>query len=240
MFNFFRNLFVFTLLLGLILAEVFVNTDQFQPSPASSQRQLTSVEQETLLSLLRGGATTPLPTTNESTSDFLDIDIPNPSEILKDAQYASGLIYRPFNNAIQTPLPNPASDYSSPPTNPQEILETLLPANGSPLYVVYQEGGKAWYYEGENVLVILRDETIRSFNKYTGTETTWLQKELAYPPVEDSDSIVNFRSNYNAEVVAQTSTWVFMKFPSGGFIKVAKPSYQTLSELPEILPGYDS
>ena len=87
-FNFFRNFFVFTLLFGLILAEVFVNTDQFHPNPASSGRQLTGEEQEAILSILKGVETSPVPPAEESSPDFIDFDIPNPSEILKDAQYA--------------------------------------------------------------------------------------------------------------------------------------------------------
>ncbi|MDD5606034.1 MAG: hypothetical protein PHR51_01770 [Patescibacteria group bacterium] len=240
MFKFFRNLFVFTLLIGLILAEVFVNTNQFQPNPANSQRQLTGAEQNTILSILKGGDGSPLPTPQEPSSDFLNIDIPNPSDILRDAQYASGLIYRSLGSTVQTPSLSPADNYLQTPTSAEDILATILPPAGSPLYVAYQEGGKAWYYDGVNVLVIFADETIRSFNKNTGAETTWLQKELAYPPVEDSNAIVNYRSNYNAEIVAQTSTWVLMKFPSGGLLKVAKPTYQSAGDLPEVLPGYEN
>lgn len=240
MFNFFRNLFVFTLLLGLILAEVFVNTDKFQASPANSGRQLTGQEQEAIISILKGGDNTPLLPVTEPVGNFLSFDIPNPSEILKDAQYVSGLIYRPLSSGLMIPTPTPTTNYSSSPTTPQDLLNTLLPPSTSPLYIAYQDGAKAWYYEGNNVLVIFRNETIGSFDKRLGLETTWLQKELAYPPIEDTNAIVNYRSNYNAEVVAQTSTWVFMKFPSGGFIKVAKPSYQPLGELPEILPGYEN
>lgn len=238
MFIFFRNLFVFTLLVGLILAEVFVNTDNLKPNSASSQAQLTSAEQALILSLLQGDVASTTPTAPAATSDFLDIDIPNPSEILRDAQYASGLVYRPLNPNPTTPVVSPTEDYT-PPTNPQDLLQTLLPPSASPLYIAYQDGGKAWYYQGNNVLVIFSDETIRSFDKDTGNATTWLQKELAYPPIADSNAIVNYRSNYNAEVVAQTSTWVLMRFPSGGFIKVAKPSYQSIGDLPTVLPGYE-
>lgn len=239
MFNFFRNLFVFTLLFGLILAEVFVNTDQFKPSPASSGRQLTGEEQTMILSILKGGDETPLPPTVEPLGNFLDFDIPNPSEIIKEARTASTLVYRPFNQPTLTPpSPIPTNDYS--PTNSQDLLNTLLPPTTSPLYTAYQDGGQAWYYEGNNVLVIFRNGTISSFDKPTGIETIWLQKELAYPPIMDIDAILNYQLNYNAKVVAQTSTWALMKFPSGGFVKVAKPSYQPLGELPEILPGYEN
>ncbi|HCL47436.1 TPA: hypothetical protein DHW58_00390 [Patescibacteria group bacterium] len=96
--------------------------------------------------------------------------------------------------------------------------------------------------------MIFPGDTIRSFNTKTGDETAWLQDRLAYAPVQDAGAIVNYQTNYNAEIVAETKTWVLMEFPSGGVVKVARPQYVsqatggnpagTTYNLPSILPGY--
>ncbi len=235
-----RNIFALFLLLGLIFAELLPTINNFDAIPAKSQS--SSAEQSLLRSLLESSSSS---SASLSNSPFIDINLPqSPSEVSKDMQYSSSLLLGPFQNPSPTANETllPAASLSQ----QNQLLQTVLPTIGSELYYAYQDGGKAWYQKGDNVLVIFSDETIRSFNRQTGVANTWLQKELAYAPIDDADAIENYQKNYNAKQVAETSSWVLMEFPSGGVLKVVKPSYATSNKgggtpgnLPSVLPGYN-
>lgn len=237
----FRNIFALFLLLGLIFAELLPTINNFDATPAKSQSNAQE-EQALLRSLIESSV---LNSSIRSNSNFIDISLPaNPGDVSQDIKNSSDWFYRlpglPGTDTTQQTLPAASL------LQPNQLLQTVLPTLGSELYYAYQDGGRAWYEKGDNLLVIFPDETIRSFNKKTGESTTWLQKELAYPPIDDLEAITNYQKNYNAKQVAETSKWVLMEFPSGGILKVLKPSYTTSNTggiptgLPDILPGYDN
>lgn len=238
----FRNIFALFLLLGLVYAELLPTINSFDATPAKSQ-SVAEEEQKLLRSLIESSASSSLAQFN---SNFVDISLPtNPADVGQDIRDSSSWFYR-----LPNPLDMDATQQTLPAASllqPSQLLQTVLPTLGSELYYAYQDGGRAWYEKGDNLLVIFPDETIRSFNKKTGESTTWLQKELAYPPIDDAEAITNYQKNYNAKPVAETSKWVLTEFPSGGILKVLKPSYTTsntggsiISGLPNILPGYGS
>ncbi|MFA5010125.1 MAG: hypothetical protein WC553_02780 [Patescibacteria group bacterium] len=224
---------------GLIIAEGVPLLSKLA-SPAQSERLLTTEEQNIIMSILQKPDEI---SANTFTGKFLDFNIPaDPSQVSRDAVLSSGLIGSTAQLRPLEPLSNTADG-----TIANDILASLLPPVGSDLYYAYQDGGKAWYGKGTNVLVILPNESIRSFDKTTGQENAWLQDRLAYPPISDTSAYENYQKNYNAEIVAQTTQWVLMEFPSGGVVKVMKPQYTTpntgggtIYGLPNILPGYDN
>jgi len=235
-----RHLFIAMIFLGLIVAEAVPFLSRLA-SPAESQHQLTSQEQNLILSILQqpNDGTAP-----SFVGQFLDLQSPaDPSAVSKDAIISSRLIGGTAQYYSLTPTPG-SSDSST----IGDILKGVLPPIGSDLYYAYQDGGRAWYQKGSNVLVIFSDESIRSFDTATGSSTTWLQDRLAYPPINDPTTYTNYQKNYNAKIVAETTQWVLMEFPSGGVVKVMKPQYSkataggappsSIYGLPNILPGY--
>jgi len=248
-----RNLFALFLLLGLVFAEILPAVHNYQPTPAHSQ----STQSDVLASLLQNVSTST--TAQPTIPGFLDIQFPNnPAEVSRDAKTTVNLVYRPttfpFPPSATSPTSTPTYFLSDRPdttsTYQPSALEGILPPTNSDLAYAYQDGGRAWYQKGTNVLVIFSGNAIRSFNTKTGDETVWLQDRLAYAPVQDANAITNYQQNYNAEIVAETKTWVLMEFPSGGVIKVARPQYASQFvgggsssaknnyNLPSILPGY--
>ncbi|OGB73620.1 hypothetical protein A3K24_02110 [candidate division Kazan bacterium RIFCSPHIGHO2_01_FULL_44_14] len=247
-----RNLFALFLLLGLVFAEVLPAVRNYQPAPAHSQ----STQSDVLASLLQNTSVTG-PAIQVPTPGFLDIHLPdNPAKIGQDAKATINLVYRPADSFYSSPsdtLTAPTASYFLSDRSDTEIyqpsaLAGILPPANSDLAYAYQDGGRAWYQKGTNVLVIFSNDIIRSFNTKTGDETTWLQDRLAYAPIQDVNAIANYQTNYNAEIVAETRIWVLMEFPSGGVLKVARPQYANQStggssagttyNLPSILPGY--
>lgn len=218
---------------GLIVAEAVPALTKLA-SPAQSERQLTLEEQNTILSILQQPENN---TASSFTGKFLDISWPlDPSQVAKDAVISSTLI-----GSTRLSPTTPATN-----VNTDNILTELVPPAGSDLYYAYQDGGRMWYSKGNNVLVIFPNESIRSFDKKTGTETAWMQDRLAYPPITDPEAYANYQKNYLAEIVAETAQWVLMEFPSGGLVKVAKPAFATpntgggtIYGLPNILPNYN-
>jgi len=225
---------------GLVLAEAVPIWSKLA-SPAQSQRQLNAQEQSLLMSLLQGTAN-PEPATSLTPlfdGQFLDFDIPiNPGDISQDAIRASSLIGGSAQMYSVSPTTQAGGDLVG------SILQGVLPPIGSGLYYAYQDGGRAWYEKGDNVLVMYTNQTIHSFSKKTGQETTWMQDRLAYPPISDPEAYQNYQTNYRAEIVAEANTWVLMEFPSGGLLRVMKPQYATstapgsITGLPDILPSY--
>ena len=220
---------------GLIVIEVLAGSTT--PS-AQSQHGLSSSETNLIMSILRGEYKQPdqsaLPA---SETPFLNLELPNLTPLTTQTSQVLGV-------AVGSALPT--GGYGS--TDSSTALSDVLPPNGTPLFYAYQDGGQAWYTKGQNVLVIFPNETIQSFNTKTGQSTSWLQDRLALPPVTESGAYQNYQTQYRATIVAETNTWVLMEFPSGGVVKVAKPTVMnmqpfggsTIIGLPEILSGYEN
>ena len=210
------------LLLGLVIIET---ASGFSIPHARSQNTLPTTNQDLLLSILQKPETA---SSSSSSLAFLDWNLStNPNLALGDTSSV-------YSGPTATPLSTPTS----------QVLSDVLPPFGSALYYAYQDLGTAWYQKDDNVLVIFPDETIRSFTKSTGEETSWLQDKLAALPISEAGAYEKYQTQYKAKVAAATSRWVLMEFPSGGVLKVAKPqptpsvggaSY----DLPTILPGYE-
>jgi len=233
-----KYLFIAMIFSGLVLAEAVPIWSKLA-SPAESQRRLTTDEQTAIMAIFKGTNDTTLTNTLAFSGNFVNFSIPpNPGDISQDAIRSSSLMGGSAQMFSFTPNSSTSSSLIS------DILQGVLPPIGSPLYYAYQDGGRAWYNRGDNVLVIYSDQTIHGFSKKTGQTTIWMQDRLAYPPITDPDAYVNYQKNYNAEIVAETTQWVLMEFPSGGLVKVMKPQYATtnttgtVSGLPNILPGY--
>lgn len=236
-----RYIFIAMIFGGLVLAEAVPLWSKLA-SPAHSERQLSTAEQSLIMSIINAPESGATVGVNQIGTNFFNFNFPtNPGEIATDALRASSLI---SGSAQMTPVV---------PTSPSstavlgDILQAAIPPLGSDLYYKYQDGGRAWYSRGNNVLVISPNETITSYDTKTGKQTTWLQDRLAYPPISDPTAYTNYQANYRAEIVAETTQWVLMEFPSGVVAKVMKPQYtkstaggspNTIYGLPNILPGY--
>lgn len=222
-----RSIIPILLIGGLVVIEVLSG------KPAQSQHQLSQNETDLILSILHGDAKTEeqLPS---SVFPFLELDLPgSPGGVAVDAQSS-------YSTVIGTPSYNSRPTSTTPSSG--SVLDDVLPPFSSPLYYAYQDGGVAWYSQGTNVLVIMPDETIRSFNASTGEETDWQQDKLARLPVNDPGAYANYQTSYKARIVAETKTWVLMEFPSKGILKVSKPQYSTspsgtIFGLPNVLPN---
>ena len=215
---------------GLVIIEVLSGHNA-----AQSQRTLTPEETGLILSILNGDKKIDPNVVEPIDLPFVQLDLPNsPTEIVETNGSSVGTIYG---------QPQPTTPTQ--PQSSQNVLADLLPPIASPLYYAYQDGGRLWYQKAENGLVIFPNEIIQSFNLSTGQSTIWLQERLAKLPISDPNAYTEYQTLYNAKVVAETTTWVLMEFPSGGVLKVYKPSFsqsQTESPdgLPSILPGYSA
>lgn len=117
----------------------------------------------------------------------------------------------------------PAAIIYQPTTNTS--TDILTTPQDSPLFEAYATGGRRWYEEANDVIVIFPDyQTFRSFQKITGEETDWLQDRLQYPPLDFPGALENYLVNYHGQIVAETETWVLVKFPSEAYLKIAKPT----------------
>lgn len=226
-----RSIIPVLLIGGLVVIEVLAGNPL--TNSAQSQRQLNQNETDLILSILHGEKTADdsLPS---SSFPFIDFNLPDdPGTVAGDTQTS-------FGTVVGIPTTGPTA--SSPYTPTGSPLNEVLPPMASALFYAYQDGGVAWYSKGSNVLVIFPNETIRSFDKSTGTENDWLQDKLAQLPITDAGAYTNYQSSYKAKIVAETRTWVLMEFPSGGVLKVGKPQYSSpiggsILGLPNILPN---
>ncbi|MBU1092607.1 hypothetical protein KJ836_02980 [Patescibacteria group bacterium] len=150
-----------------------------------------------------------------------------PDQLINISQKTGSLIsinYAITNDKLpvvdnQTPA---AIIYQPPTPTSTDILTT--PQN-SDLFGAYAVGGRPWYEEDDNIVVIFPDtQSFRSFQKSTGTETDWLQDRLQYAPLDAPGALENYLVNYHGQIVAETETWALVKFPSGGYLKIAKPT----------------
>lgn len=242
----------FLLIGSLLMAEVIVIGAR--PDSALSQHKLSQNDTALIFSILNKNTNPQPEVLSEPSSSFegiwFDFDFPaDPTLVGKDAQLAYSTVYGQASENIATNV-YPVAPGDSPPLTAGNPLASVLPPLGSALYFAYQDGGRAWYEELDNVLVLMPNETIRSFIKSSGAESQWMQDKLAYPIVTDPLAYQNYQTNYRAQIIAETTTWVLMKFPSGGLLKVAKPTAtpfpymggasvnNIIYNLPNILPGY--
>ncbi|RLC37621.1 hypothetical protein DRH29_00810 [candidate division Kazan bacterium] len=245
-----RSIFAIALILGLVIAEFWPSTGELKtPSPVP---QAEAKYDDLISSILDSYIDIEYQIPDRSKiSTFVDFDLPRPSSIDQDTFTVSQL--SGYTSSVLSDDPTlPDTSYSSSSPPPSSILNKVVPPFGSPLYTAYQDGAKAWYQKDDNVLVIYPNENIGSFNASTGMPSTWLKQELAYEPIDDANAISNYIKNYRAEVVAETTRWVLMEFPSGGVVKVIKPSFASSNQettgvsvgspaygnLPSVLPGY--
>jgi hypothetical protein len=120
-----------------------------------------------------------------------------------------------------------------PPTSGTASTPTSLrytPA-GSPLDLAYTQGGRPFYQEADQVVIIFPDQkTFRSFYVTTGLAGDYLQLELSLPAIDAPGAYQTYTEHYGGKVVAETSEWALVKFPSGSFLKVAKPKNSFITQ----------
>lgn len=212
------HLIFFFLVLGVIYAEFLPTLKPVQDSTAYSKDEPLT-QNELILAWLNRSTEVISPTAGKK--DFIsDINIPNTlSSVVEDT--AASLSY---NYIAPNTVTNPGTSINPPavPTQDQPFVGNVIPPMGSPLFEAYAKGGYAWYDENDNVIVMMPDTTLRSFLKSTGEETNWQQDRLTYDPINSPNALENYLANYHGKVVAETKTWAFVKFPSGGFLKIAK------------------
>lgn len=235
-----RNLAIIFLVLGVIMAEFLPNINPATNLTAYSQIDALPNQSELLLNFLDSAeqevndlvVTQDMITSLENLSnipidltelavDIIDVLSPAPS---------SNNIY----NTIPVPSLSPPINLSVPldiiqpnPTSIPEIdkpfIKDIIPPSDTALFEAYLAGGRAWYEESNKVVVKWPDKEIfKSFDKTTGAEIDWLQDRLSYEPLDSLNALSNYINNYHGEIVAETKTWALVKFPSGGFIKIAK------------------
>src|SRR3989338_9545370 len=222
------HLIFFFLILGVIYAEFLPTMQPTQGSTAYSKDEPLT-QNELILSWLNSSSDHTA-TAAAVDQDFIsDITIPaNLGSIAQDT--AASLSY---NYSAPNTTADPNISYANPaavPTEDQPFVGSIIPPTGSPLFAAYAGGGYAWYSENDNVIVMLPDGSLRSFLKSTGEETNWQQDRLAYDPISSPDALANYLTNYHDKIVAETKIWALVKFPSGGFLKIAKSSGQFLSQ----------
>jgi len=218
------HLIFFFLILGVIYAEFLPTMRPAQDGTAYSKDEPLT-QKELILSWLKRGSDSNNNAAVAGSQDFLsDISIPtNLGSLAGDTTKSLSYSYVSANIAA-----NPSTGYTSPsssvPTEDQPFIGNVIPPSGTPLFEAYAGGGSAWYDENDNVIVLMPNGSLRSFLKSTGEETNWQQDRLAYDPINSANALTNYLTNYHGKVVAETATWAFVKFPSGGFLKIAKSS----------------
>lgn len=244
-----RNLLVIFLVLGIVYAE-FLPT--FQPTTsltAYSQEDFAPNQSELLLEFLNENQLEELATSDASVDLNLYQISDSLSAILGDISESSNIsLYnnQPTTNdptipAFALPIQGQPSTWDdnqptvNDPTLPafavpaqdQPFIKDIIPKLGTSLFNAYTQGGRAWYQEEDKVIVSFPDQiTFRSFQISTGEEINWLQDRLNYDPIDSPNALENYLINYHGKIVAETETWAFVKFPSGGFIKISKLASQ--------------
>ena len=234
-----RNIIATFLVLGLIYAELLPTL-----IPNSSQAYLSENTEPTHSELLLAFLD---PTNKQEVAVvapansviFVDNISDVPSKLIGIADSTKGAVMADYTTAT-APLPiSPDATNSTPPAaiiyqpvpvEDQAFIGDVIPAYGTPLFDAYATGGRAWYQESDKVVVIFPDsETFRSFQRSTGQSIDWLQDRLSYDPIDSPGALENYLNNYHGEIVAETENWALVNFPSGGFLKIAKPTASTTS-----------
>lgn len=229
-----NHLIALFLILGVIYAETLPNLRTISSSIAYSEEIVAPTQSEELISLLQSaqGTTVNEPYLNNVTfiSELSPLPI-DPETIVAGfsqtivlnipKESTAGELLYPLTN----PLPEIDSDITSNvPESDQPFVSDVIPEDNTPLFMAYADGGEAWYTEINKVIVRFPDNTFQSYDKYTGEPISWLQDKLALEPISSPNALQNYLTNYRGKVVAETETWALVKFPSGGFLKIAKTS----------------
>lgn len=234
-----RNLAIIFLVLGVIMAEFLPNINPATNLTAYSQIDALPNQSELLLNFLDSAekevndlvVTQNMITSLENLSnvpidltelavDIIDVLSPAPSNNIYDTIPMPSLS-PPINLSVplDTIQPNPTSI----PEIDKPFIKDIIPPSDTALFKAYLVGGRAWYEEDNKVVVKWPDKEIfKSFDKSTGAEIDWLQDRLSYEPLDSFNALNNYLNNYHGEIVAETTTWALVKFPSGGFIKISK------------------
>mgnify|MGYP001570683780 CR=1 FL=1 len=225
------NILIAVLVLGIAYAELLPNLNS-TTSQAFSAEEATPTKSELLLAFFDPANKTDVAIVAPANSVIFVNDISDvPGKLIAVAASAPAPLIVDYTTAT-APLPVspttnevPAAIIYTPavPVTDQPFVGDVIPPYGTPLFNAYANGGRAWYQENDNVVVIFPDtETFQSFKRSTGQQTTWLQDRLSYEPINSPGALDNYVNNYHGEIVAETNDWVLMKFPSGGFLKIAK------------------
>lgn len=213
------HLIFFFLILGVIYAEFLPTLRPTQDSTAYSEDQPLT-QNELILSWLNRSTDASVATAIKQ-GFISDLNLPsNLGAVAQDTAASLSYNYIAPNATVSSGITSPSS--SAVPTEDQPFVGSVIPPAGSPLFEAYTKGGSAWYDEGDNVIVMMPDQTLRSFLKSDGSETNWQQDRLNYDPISSPNALENYITNYHGKSVAETKTWAFVKFPSGGFLKIAK------------------
>ena len=214
---------------------------------------LNSSETEANNLVLIQNTTASLENLNNTPTNLLEL-INDINNVLSPTQTSSPLPTPSLDSLINLPTPfvtpnsipvTPTTPFVTPdhdpgsinyPTNPNPVpeidkpfIKDIIPPTSTALFDAYLKGARAWYEEDDKVIVKWPDrEIFKSFNKTTGEEIDWLQDRLSYEPLDSFNALSNYINNYHGEIVAETTTWAFVKFPSGGFIKISKPTASTI------------
>jgi len=223
------NLAITFLILGVIMAEFLPNINASTNTTAYSKETLPASQSELLLEFLENQeeiaklqqsvegieALSDTPVDLTQISGDINQNLTLAQSTKNSLDYLAEL---PFSSLI-------GNSSGSIPETDKPFVKDVIPPSGTALSAVYQAGGTAWYQEDDNVIVQMPDLiTFKSFDISTGEEIDWLQDRLGYEPLDSPDALENYTTNYHGEIVAETETWALVKFPSGGFIKIAKPS----------------
>jgi hypothetical protein len=223
-----QNLIAAFLVLGIIYAEL-LPTLKVANSQAYSEAAMEPTQSELLLSFFDPANKKEAIVTAPADKVVFISDISTiPDKLITFTKDTRSALYTVATSPLPATAenPNPSAVIVDPtiPPSDQPFIGDVIPQSGTPLADAYATGAKAWYQENDNVIVIFADtETFRSFKKSTGEETSWLQDRLSYSPIDSPDALTNYINNYHGEIVAEAKDWVLMKFPSGGFLKIAKP-----------------
>ncbi len=223
-----QNLIAAFLILGIIYAEL-LPTLKIANSAAYSEDVIEPTQSELLLSFFDpANKKEAVITASADKIVFISDTSTIPDKLLALSKDTRSTLYTIATSPLPTTPenPNPSAVIVSPtvPPEDQPFIGDVIPQPGTSLSEAYATGGRAWYEEGDNVIVIFSDTTtFRSFKKSTGEETDWLQDRLSYDPIDSAGALENYLTNYHGEIVAETKDWALVKFPSGGFLKIAKP-----------------
>lgn len=233
-----QNIILTFLVLGLIYAEL-LPTINLSASQAYSLEKTLPTESELLLSFFdpsnKKAVVVTVPANQVIFVNNIS-DVPDKLIALADEATTALKVDYTITGAILPSIDNqqPAAIIYKPvPVEDQAFIGDVIPKYGTSLFDAYSTGGRAWYQEGDNVVVIFPDmETFRSFQRSTGQQTDWLQDRLSFEPLNSPGALDNYLTNYHGEIVAETKDWALVKFPSGGFLKIAKPTTTTSTQGP--------
>ncbi|HAR54715.1 TPA: hypothetical protein DCR79_00260 [Patescibacteria group bacterium] len=236
------NIILAMLVLGLVYAEFLPTLST--PEAAYSSIAATPNQSELLLSFFNPTNKREATVVAPAGSVIFIQDIAEvPDKLINIAEKTGSLLSIDYAVATdKLPLSNdqsPAAIIYQPPVTDTSNTSSFSAPPDSALIEAYTAGGFNWYEEGDQVIVIFPStQSFRSFQKSTGTETNWLQDRLQYAPLDAPGALENYLVNYHGQIVAETTTWVLVKFPSGTYLKIAKPTGNQSASTPTSGPFF--